>query len=75
MKLKFYIDNDNDAELCGDSLRFGTPVSLVGEDPFTGRIKPYNGVVLAVEKATAEAIGERWTVAIETELEKLSPNR
>lgn len=70
MRLKFYIDNDDDAELCGDSLRLGTPVDVLGEDPFTGRIKPYKGVVLAVEKAAAEAVGTRWTVAIETELEK-----
>jgi hypothetical protein len=68
VKLKFYIDNDNDAELCGDAMRLGTPVSVVGEDPFTGRIKPYKGIVLAVEKGAAEAMGERWTVAIETEL-------
>ena len=72
MRLKFYIDNDDDAELCGDSLRLGTPVDVLGEDPFTGRIKPYKGVVLAVERAAAEAVGNRWTVAIETELEKQS---
>jgi hypothetical protein len=74
VKQKFYIDNDNDAERCGDSLRLGQPVSVVGEDPFTGRIKPYKGIVLAVERGTAEALGERWTVAIETELEKQSSN-
>jgi hypothetical protein len=72
VKLKFYIDNDNDAELCGDSLRLGQPIDIVGEDPFTGRIKPYKGIVLAVEKGTAEALGERWTVAIETEHVKQS---
>jgi len=74
VKLRFYLDNDTDAELCGDSLRLGTPVDVLGEDPFTGRIKPYKGIVLAVEKAAAEALGERWTIAIETELGKQTAN-
>lgn len=74
MKLRFYIDNDTDAGLCGDSLRLGTPVDVLGEDPFTGRIKPYKGIVLAVEKAAAEAFSERWTIAIETEFGQQSSN-
>jgi hypothetical protein len=68
VKLKFYIDNNNDAERCGDSLRFGKPIIIEGEDPLTGRIKSYKGVILAVEQAAAEALGDRWTIAIETEL-------
>jgi hypothetical protein len=67
VRLKFYIDNDNDAERCLDSLRLEKPVKVEGEDPLTGRIKPYKGVVLAVDRVDPEALGERWRVAIETE--------
>ena len=68
MRLKFYIDSGNDAERCGEALHFGKPISIQGEDPLTGRIKPYRGVVLAVEKVSAEALGDRWRIAIETDL-------
>jgi hypothetical protein len=66
VKLTFYIDTSNDAERCGDSLRLGNPISISGEDPLTGRIKPYKGIILAVEPVTGEDLGERWRVAIET---------
>ena len=69
MRLKFYIDNDNDAERCRESLRSEKPISVEGEDPLTGRIKSYKGLVLAVEKTNPEALGERWRIAIETEPE------
>jgi len=68
LKLKFYIDCDNDAERCGESLRCQKPINIQGEDPFTGRIKPYKGIVLAVEKVSADAVNDRWWIAIETEL-------
>ena len=66
MRLTFYIGTSNDAARCGEALRFGHPISITGEDPLTGRIKPYEGVVLAVEPAMAEDFAERWRVAIET---------
>jgi hypothetical protein len=66
VKLTFYVGSSDGAERCGESLRVGRPISIEGEDPLTGRIKPYEGVVLAVEPLTGEDPGERWRVAIET---------
>lgn len=68
MKLTFYIDANHDAERCGESLQSGAPIRIDGEDPLTGRIKPYRGIVLAVETVITEAPRERWRVAIETAL-------
>ena len=68
MKLKFYIDCNDDAERCGEAMNFGRPISIEGEDPFTGRLKPYKGIVVTVDRVTAEPSGERWWIAIETEL-------
>jgi hypothetical protein len=68
MKLQFYIDNDDAAERCRESLRLRKLIGLEGEDPFTGRVKRYAGVVLAVENASADAVGQRWRIAIDTEL-------
>ncbi len=66
MKLTFYIDAGDDAERCVDSLRLAKPISIEGEDALTGRIKPYEGVVVAIESMPAEALGERWRIAMET---------
>jgi len=68
VKQKFYIDSTDDAERCGESLRCGNPICIKGEDPFTGRLKPYKGIVVTVDRVTAEPSGERWWIAIETEL-------
>jgi hypothetical protein len=67
VRLRFYIDSDDDAERCGESLRFKRPIDIEGEDPLTGRLRPYKGIVLAVERVMPEAMGERWWIAIETE--------
>ncbi len=67
MKLQFYIDSDDAAERCRESLRSKKPIGLEGEDPFTGRVKRYAGVVLAVESTSADTVGQRWRIAIDTE--------
>jgi hypothetical protein len=67
MKLQFYIDSDDVAERCKDSVQFKKPIAIGGADTLTGQIKSYTGVVLSVEQSPAGAPGERWRVAIETE--------
>ena len=65
VKLHFYIDSDDDAERCKESVRFRTPIVIGGTDTLTGRVKSYSGVILAVDAASAEAPGERWRVTID----------
>jgi hypothetical protein len=66
VKLHFYIGSDDEAERCKDSFQSRTPIAIGGTDTLTGRSKSYNGVVLAVEPASAEAPGERWRITIDT---------
>jgi hypothetical protein len=67
MKLQFYIDSDDAAERCKESVKFKKPIAIGGADTLTGQIKSYTGVVLSVEQSLAGAQGERWRVAIEPE--------
>jgi hypothetical protein len=65
VKLHFYVDSDDDAERCRESLQFGTPIIIDGTDTLTGRVKSYSGIVLSIE--SAEAPGEHFRITIATD--------
>jgi hypothetical protein len=67
VKLHFYVDSDGDVERCKDSFELGTSIAIGGTDAFTGRIKSYRGIVLAIETASGEAPGERFRITMASE--------
>jgi hypothetical protein len=66
VKLHFYIDSDDDADRCRQSCECGAPIAIGGTDALTGRIKSFNGIVLAVEALPGAVPGERWRVTIDS---------
>lgn len=70
MKLYFYIDNDADAERCKESFHCKKPVTIGGTDTLTGRIRSYTGVILSVEERHTQNLGERWRIAIDSEISR-----
>ena len=66
MKLHFYIDSDDEAERCRQSFEGQRPIVVSGLDTMTGRIKPYSGVVLAVQAMSAQSLGEHWRITMST---------
>ena len=66
MKLHFYIDSDDEAERCRQSFEGQRPIVVSGLDTMTGRIKPYSGVVLAVQAMSAQSVGEHWRITMNT---------
>jgi hypothetical protein len=67
VRLHFYIDNDDDAERCKESIGTKMQIAIGGTDPLTGRAKSYRGVVLAVETPPVAEACERWRITIDTQ--------
>ena len=65
MKLHFYIDSDDDAERCQESVQFRKPIAMCGTDTLTGRLKLYRGIVVTIEAVSFGAPGERFRVTMD----------
>jgi hypothetical protein len=63
MKMHFYIDSNDEAERCRKSFQAHAPTVVTGLDTMTGRIKPYSGVVLAVDPI--ESHGVHWRITMD----------
>ena len=63
--MHLFISSDEDAKRCKESLRFGKPLSIWGEDTLTGRVKSLTGVVRSIESRFANATGERWLITVD----------
>ena len=63
--MHLFISSDDDVKRCRESLQFGKPLSIWGEDTLTGRVKSLTGVVLSIESRFTNASGERWLIKVD----------
>lgn len=60
---QFYVGNETDVRRCRESQRHRTSITITGETA-DGRIRPFRGVVQAMEEDTARLPDRRWRITM-----------